>query len=61
MTHQPPTTFDRWMDLVDRHCYHIAGISVYDLPDCLFADWHSDGLAPLTAARRALKRSGYRS
>ena len=61
MTYQPPSHFDRWMSAVDIHCYRIAGLSVYDLPDCLFADWHKRGMAPLTAARRALKRAGYRS
>ena len=50
----------RWMEAVDRACYRIAGISVYDLDDCPTRVWFDEGVKPITAARRALKRAGYR-
>mgnify|MGYP001614494459 CR=1 FL=1 len=32
-----------------------TGASVYDLPDCPFADWYDDGVTPKGAATRAVK------
>ena len=55
------SAFDKWMRLVDGCCWSIAGCSVYDLPDCDFYCWYDDGLPPFRAARRALKRAGFRS
>jgi hypothetical protein len=52
------TTFDTWMQEVDRAVARKCGMSVHDLDDAPYADWHEDGLAPKTAAARAIKRSG---
>ena len=49
------TTFDQWMEYVDKWVAMLAGCSVYDLPDCCFADWFADGMAAKTAARKAIK------
>ena len=51
--------FDIWMDRVDRNVQAISGVSVWDLPDCPFADWHEAGLSPYTAATAALEDAGY--
>ncbi len=61
-TRKPKTTrnsasqdFDSWMRDVNYWCMQQAGVSVHDLPDCTFADWHADGMAPKVAAKRAVK------
>ena len=51
--------FRAWMREVDRAVEAKAGLSVYDLEDAAFADWHEDGVRPATAARRALRNSGF--
>lgn len=38
--------FDRWMSEVDRMFLRKHGVSVYDLPDMPFRDWHDDGILP---------------
>jgi len=48
-------TFAEWLRQVDAACERIAGVSVHDLADCCFADWHDDGITPTQAARRALR------
>ena len=50
---------DIWMDKVNRHVEAIAGLSVWDLPDCPFADWHEDGYSPREAANLALEDAGF--
>ena len=50
--------FEEWMRKVDIWVGVIAGLSVYDLDDCLFADWFEDGVPVRTAARRAIRESG---
>jgi hypothetical protein len=50
--------FDKWMNRVDAWCYQIAGLSVYDLPDCAFRRWWEQGKSPEKAARKALKKAG---
>jgi len=47
--------FDSWMRSVDAWCEKLYGVSVYDLPDCCFADWHEDGMTPKSAARKAVR------
>lgn len=47
-------SFDVWMIKVDEWCHRLSGVSVYDLPDCCFSDWHEDGYSPREAARMAL-------
>ena len=50
---------DRWLTKVDKHVQEIAGISVWDLPDCPFADWYEDGFSPWEAAVSALDEGGW--
>lgn len=52
--------FAKWLRAVDTVCCLIAGVSVHDLPDCLFRDWFEDGVKPSTAARRALRDAGWK-
>ena len=49
-------SFGEWMSAVDQ-CVGLRGLSVYDLPDCLFRDWYDNRLRPIHAANRALKRA----
>lgn len=49
--------FDQWMQAVDGEVYRIAGVSVWDLPDCPFADWFGE-LSAKQAARKALLDAG---
>ena len=51
----PMWSFADWMALVDAHVEAKAGVSVYDLPDCAFADWHQDGFTPQEAAGKAIR------
>jgi hypothetical protein len=48
-------TFEAWMKAVDAACYAKAGVSVYDLSDCPFADWYEAGMPPKAAANHALR------
>ena len=48
-------TFMEWMREVDALVARRTGLSVHDLPDCCFADWYEDDMAPATAARRAIR------
>ncbi len=47
--------FDAWMKKVDAEVSRKVGLSVHDLPDCCFSDWHEDGVTPKSAASRAIK------
>ena len=47
--------FGTWMGKIDDACWYIAGCGVHDLPDCCFADWHDQGMAAGTAARKAIR------
>lgn len=47
--------FDAWMKEVDSECQRRSGVSVHDLPDCPFADWHERGVSPAGAAGRCIK------
>lgn len=58
MNPEDRSSFDEWMKRVDALVQHAAGISVYDLPDCLYRDWYEDRLRPIRAAARALRRAG---
>ena len=48
-------TLDAWMKAVDAIVSARYGLSVYDLPDCCYADWHEDGYTPAQAARKAVR------
>lgn len=54
-----PNTFETWMRAVDNHVSTIAGVSVHDLPDCMFRDWYDDGCSPQDAAFDALEYAGW--
>jgi hypothetical protein len=54
---KPTQTFDAWMAEVDAQVEALAGCSVRDLPDCLYADWYAAGVSPLSAARRAIRNA----
>lgn len=49
--------FKQWMKRVDDLVWQQAGCSVHDLPDCLFRDWHEDGVTPEEAAERAVEEA----
>ena len=51
----PVRALGDWLQLVDLAVQRLAGCSVYDLPDCAYADWYEDGLGPVAAARRAIR------
>ncbi len=51
-------TFEQWMEAVDRVCWLALGLSVHDLPDCLFRDWYDDRVRPVRAAQRAAHNAG---
>ena len=49
--------FAVWMQAVDSEVWATTGVSVHDLPDCLYRDWYDDGTKPQTAAKRAIKQA----
>ena len=53
------TSFDHWMQAVDLAVAGIAGLSVYDLADQPYRDWHEDGLSAPEAAQEALLDEGF--
>lgn len=54
------TSFDAWMELVDRAVQKRTGLSIHDLEDQPFADWYEDGISPDAAARRTVTYSSER-
>jgi hypothetical protein len=50
-------TYKDWEKEVDNKVWEIMGCSVYDLPDCCFADWFEDGLSACQAAKKAIRYS----
>ena len=50
--------FVAWMAVVDVEVWARGGVSVYDLPDCFYRDWHDEGASPVEAANWALKEAG---
>lgn len=48
-------TFASWMKAVDQKVEAKTGCSVYDLPDCCFADWHESGMTSAAAANGAIR------
>lgn len=55
------SAFAIWMDRVDRIVWSRAGVSIYDLPDCPFRDWHDDERTAREAAEEALENAGWES
>ena len=51
--------FDAWMENVDAAVDVLSGVSVHDLPDCMFRDWFDDRVSFVSAAKRALKAAGF--
>ena len=50
-------TLESWMAQVDAAVQAKCGLSVYDLPDCCFADWFEEGASPKAAASRAVRNA----
>lgn len=48
-------TFAEWLETVDLAVWQLVGMSIDDLPDVPFADWHEDGVTPKRAAARAVR------
>jgi len=51
-------TLDEWLKRVDAFTFRCRGVSLFDLPDCPFAEWHEQRLRPIHAANKALRRAG---
>lgn len=49
-------TFETWMITVNDLVESMVYVSTEDLPDCCYRDWFDEGITPLQAARRAIKR-----
>ena len=49
------STFEDWMEAVDKVTKEIVGCSIHDLPDCTFMDWYTDGMSAREAAKRAIR------
>ena len=47
-------SYGDWMKQVDAYVIRRVGVSVHDLPDCTFRDWHEDGVSAAEAATRAI-------
>ena len=47
--------FEHWMKRVDQEVNRKHGVSVRDLPDAPFADWHERGVSPVSAASKAVR------
>jgi len=52
-------SFEDWLRKVDQAVGQIAGLSYMDLADQPYRDWYDDGVAPGTAAKRALASEGF--
>lgn len=50
--------FAAWMTRVNAICEELTGIGIEDLPDQPFALWHEKGMAPITAAKKAIRYAG---
>lgn len=55
----PEQPFKVWMARANDWCLTLAGVSVYDLADQPWRDWHEDWMAPEEAAELALEDEGY--
>jgi len=51
--------FRDFMNEIDAEVLRIAGVSVYDLPDCIFGDWYELGASAEEAARMALEEADW--
>lgn len=56
---QADPKFDQWMKKVDAYVWRLVGASVHDLADVPFRDWFESGISPQSAAKKALKYSGW--
>ena len=50
--------FEAWLERVNQRVGELVGLDLGDLPDCAFADWFEDGVAPFVAAKRVIKAAG---
>jgi hypothetical protein len=51
-------TYDAWVQRVDAIAWVMCGFGVRDLADCPYRAWYDDGVEPLEAAKRAIRREG---
>jgi hypothetical protein len=50
--------YAKWIKMVDLWVQQLAGLSLFDLPDCCYADWYEDGIKAKAAAKKAIKLAG---
>ena len=50
-------TFYMWIAEVDKAVWNIVGLSYEDLPDQPWHDWFVEGVSPIKAVKRAIRRS----
>lgn len=48
-------SWEDWKKRVDAYLVRETGMTADDLPDCCYRDWYDDGVAPILAAKRAIK------
>ncbi len=48
-------SFEDYMKEVDAILSRRVGLTSSDLPDCMYCDWHEDGVSPKSAAAKAIK------
>jgi hypothetical protein len=51
------TTFEEWLRSVDTWVSTLCGMGLDDLPDCPTHDWYDEGITPMVAAKRAIRRA----
>lgn len=51
--------FAAWLAEADSICFALFGVSILDLPDHCWADWHDDGFTPAQAVQAALENGSY--
>lgn len=47
-------SFEEWKKHANNVCEREYGLSLDDLADCPYADWHANGVTPQRAAKRAI-------
>ena len=49
--------FSQWIARVNKLLTHFYGLTIDDLPDCLYSDWYESRLKPIFAAKKAIKNA----
>jgi len=50
-------SWEQWIKEVDQIVWRMTGVSLFDLPDCCYADWYDAGMTPKAAARKAVRQA----